>query len=115
MEALFSYGTLQQQAVQLDTFGKELIGEADTLAGFTIGEVEITDAAVLKSSGQRFHPILRYSGNLSDRVSGTIFLVTHDELKQADNYEVDDYKRVLLTFVSGKQAWCYIDAQAVLP
>ena len=115
MEALFSYGTLQQQTVQLDTFGRELIGEADTLAGFTIGEVEITDAAVLKSSGQRFHPILRYSGNLSDRVSGTIFLVTHDELKQADSYEVEDYKRVLLTFVSGKQAWCYIDAQAVLP
>ena len=115
MEALFSYGTLQQKNVQLETFGRELLGEADTLACFVLGEIEITDPMVLERSGKRFHPILRYTGNPQDSISGTIFLITSDELAQADEYEVDAYKRALLTFTSGRAAWCYIDAQANLP
>lgn len=34
MEKLFSYGTLQLEQVQLDTFGRLLEGQADTLQGY---------------------------------------------------------------------------------
>ena len=34
LEHLFSYGTLQTEAVQLATFGRKLVGEPDTLLGY---------------------------------------------------------------------------------
>ena len=88
MEKLFSYGTLQLEQVQLDTFGRLLEGEPATLTGYVVGEVEITDAAVLKSSGQRFHPALIKTGLTTDTVTGTIFTITEQELANADSYEV---------------------------
>lgn len=33
-EKLFSYGTLQQETVQLSTFGRKLQGTADVLIGY---------------------------------------------------------------------------------
>tara|TARA_B100000475_G_C14906592_1_gene277046 strand:- start:186 stop:362 length:177 start_codon:yes stop_codon:yes gene_type:complete len=58
MEKLFSYGTLQYPQVQLDTFGRLLEGQPATLTGYVVGEVEITDEAVLKAVGNVF--ILHY-------------------------------------------------------
>jgi hypothetical protein len=108
MEKLFSYGTLQYPQVQLDTFGRLLEGQPATLTGYVVGEVEITDEAVLKSSGQRFHPALLKTGNESDSVSGTIYLITEQELAQADNYEVDDYQRIAEKFLCHTNAWVYV-------
>ncbi|MDN3378765.1 MULTISPECIES: gamma-glutamylcyclotransferase family protein [unclassified Pseudoalteromonas] len=108
MEKLFSYGTLQLEQVQLDTFGRLLEGQTDTLQGYVVGEVEITDAAVLKSSGQRFHPALIKTGLATDTVTGTIFIITEQELDNADNYEVDDYIRVEELFSTGSSAWVYV-------
>ncbi|MGH9961724.1 MAG: gamma-glutamylcyclotransferase, partial [Pyrinomonadaceae bacterium] len=34
MPLLFSYGTLQQESVQLSTFGRLLQGQGDALLGF---------------------------------------------------------------------------------
>lgn len=59
---LFSYGTLQQENVQLATFGRRLDGVADTLPGFERTMIEITDPEVLATSGERFHPIVRRCG-----------------------------------------------------
>lgn len=109
-EHLFSYGTLRYKQVQLDTFGRELEGHEDVLSGYRVDQVEITDADVLASSGERFHPILRYSGNPDDTVSGWVLRVTAQELAQADEYEVDDYTRVSVTLRSGAQAWVYVEA-----
>ena len=108
MEKLFSYGTLQLTQVQLDTFGRLLEGQADTLKGYVVGEVEITDAAVLKSSGQRFHPALIKTGFVTDTVTGTIFTITEQELANADSYEVDDYVRIEESFSTGCNAWVYV-------
>ncbi|MCQ8879665.1 gamma-glutamylcyclotransferase [Pseudoalteromonas shioyasakiensis] len=108
MEKLFSYGTLQLEQVQLDTFGRLLQGEQATLTGYIVGEVEITDAAVLKSSGQRFHPALIKTGQAIDTVTGTIFTITQQELANADSYEVDDYVRVEELFSAGCNAWVYV-------
>ena len=111
MEKLFSYGTLQQHNVQLATFGRLLAGIADTLPGYIVGELEITDPAVLATSGKAFHPILRYTGKPTDRVAGTVFEITSAELAQADGYEVDDYQRRSAVLSSGISAWIYAAAK----
>ena len=80
MEYLFSYGTLRQQNVQLENFGRLLDGTEDTLEKFTLKEVEITDEVVLRVSDKKFHPILSYTGNEKDKVIGTVFKITSDEL-----------------------------------
>lgn len=108
MEKLFSYGTLQFKQVQLDTFNRLLEGEPATLTGYIVSEVEITDAGVLKSSGQRFHPALIKTDLMTDTVTGTIFSITEQELANADSYEVDDYIRVEELFSTGCNAWVYV-------
>lgn len=55
---LFSYGTLQDKAVQLANFGRELAGQADRMPGYRQDWVEITDPAVLAASGKAHHPIV---------------------------------------------------------
>ena len=109
MEYLFSYGTLRQQNVQLKNFGRLLNGAEDTLEKFTLKEIEITDQVVLEVSDKKFHPILSYTGNDKDKVVVTVFKITLDELLKADGYEVDDYKRVEVTLVSGIKSWVYVE------
>nr|WP_315033875.1 gamma-glutamylcyclotransferase family protein [uncultured Chryseobacterium sp.] len=108
MPYLFSYGTLQKEQVQLETFGRILQGEKDTLTGYKLDKVEITDPEVLRKSGQKFHPVLRFSGNDLDKVEGVLFEVTEEEILQADDYEVDDYKRIETIFASHKKGFIYV-------
>ncbi|KAF1051503.1 MAG: hypothetical protein GAK43_02379 [Stenotrophomonas maltophilia] len=107
---LFSYGTLQDKAVQLASFGRELVGRADALVGYRQDWLEITDPQVLATSGKTHHPIVRYSGVDSDRVAGTVFEISAEELLAADAYEVADYQRVSAQLQSGATAWVYIQA-----
>jgi gamma-glutamylcyclotransferase (GGCT)/AIG2-like uncharacterized protein YtfP len=113
VEWLFSYGTLQQPQVQLDTFGRLLHGQIDVLLGYQLAQLKITDPAVLASSGQSFHPILRQSENLAHQVSGTVFALSAAELAAADSYEVDEYKRIAITLMSGQTAWVYVAADSI--
>jgi gamma-glutamylcyclotransferase (GGCT)/AIG2-like uncharacterized protein YtfP len=108
MPLLFSYGTLRDPAVQRSTFGRELAGRADRIAGFRLGQVEITDPHVLAVSGQTHHPILAATGDPADTVDGGVFEVTDQELRRADDYEVDDYRRVEVPLASGGTAWVYV-------
>lgn len=108
MENLFSYGTLQLESVQNDTFGRKLEGYSDYLIGFKLTYIKITDEAVLASSGISEHPIITYTNNENDKVKGTVFIITEEELAQADSYEVDDYKRILVSLQSGKKSWVYV-------
>jgi gamma-glutamylcyclotransferase (GGCT)/AIG2-like uncharacterized protein YtfP len=113
MEKLFSYGTLQLENVQIETFGRTLTGSKDALLGYVLSEVRIRDEAVIRKSGMVFHPILKYTGNREDKVEGTVFEITHEELLKADEYEVEAYARTLADFKSGIQAWIYADAREV--
>jgi hypothetical protein len=108
-ERLFSYGTLQLEAVQLATFGRKLTGTPDALPGFAREMLKIEDAAVVATSGQTHHPIVRFTGSAEDAVDGMVFEVTPEELRNADSYEVAAYKRVAVTLRSGKQAWVYVE------
>jgi Gamma-glutamyl cyclotransferase, AIG2-like len=107
---LFSYGTLQSDSVQLASFGRLLQGSDDAMPGFCKDMLEITDPDVLKTSGERFHPVVSPSPNPADEVAGKVFRITADELAAADRYEVADYKRIEVMLKSGTNAWVYVKA-----
>lgn len=109
-EYLFSYGTLQLEQVQLATFGRKLDGQADEMPGYSLTMLKIDDPAVVATSGKTHHPVVAYTGNASQRVTGTVFAITAEELAHADEYEVDDYRRDRVTLASGISAWVYVDA-----
>lgn len=108
MEKLFSYGTLQLEQVQQSTFGRRLEGIKDTLIGYNLATLKINDPVVIEKSGTDIHPILRFTGISSDHVEGTVFDVSLNELKLTDEYEVDDYRRVVVKLKSGIDAWMYV-------
>ena len=107
---LFAYGTLQDRAVQMANFGRELEGRPDSLPGYSTSLIAIRDPAVVAKSGKTHHTIAERSTNLSDVVPGTVFEITALELSAADRYEVSEYTRVLVTLKSGVRAWVYVRA-----
>lgn len=114
-ESLFSYGTLQLEAVQLATFGRRLEGANDTLRGFELLALEIEDPAVVAISGKAQHTMASFTGRASDVVSGVVFAVTPEELRHADTYEVPAVARVAVVLQSGARAWAYVDARSAPP
>ena len=107
---LFSYGTLQDKAVQIANFGRELAGRHDAIPGYSQSMVAIDDPAVVATSGKTHHPIVQPSPDPNDEVAGMVFEITTQELASAGAYEVSDYKRIAVTLKSGVQAWVYVRA-----
>lgn len=112
MPLLFSYGTLQQPAVQMSVFGRPLDGKPDELVGFEQSVVEIHDPDAGAEGGTARHAIVRFTGRSESRVRGTVFEVSERELTSADVYEPAEYCRVSTTLASGAEAWVYADARA---
>ncbi len=107
-QLLFSYGTLQLEKVQIESFGRILKGVPDRLYNYKIGSLTITDLSVLEKSQTDTHPIAIKTNSVEDYIDGIVFEISNEELMQADKYEVDDYVRVLETFASGVSAWVYV-------
>lgn len=107
MPLLFSYGTLQQESVQLSTFGRRLNGDRDELLGFELGTMRVADAAFVATSGKADHAVVRFTGVSSARVSGMVFEISDEELAAADTYEPNGWVRVEGTLLSGRRAWVY--------
>ncbi|MBT3666655.1 MAG: gamma-glutamylcyclotransferase [Opitutae bacterium] len=107
MESLFSYGTLQLEEVQKALFGRILMGMKDQLPGYQVENLKIMDPHVIEKSGTDIHPILVFTGDSTDFVSGTVFEIDEEELKTADEYEVEEYERVSAKMSSGNEAWIY--------
>ena len=108
MEKLFSYGTLQQENVQLENYGRILEGSDDILEKYCLQQIEINNESVLRTSKKQFHPIIYFSGNKKDEISGKVFKITLDEIIRTDDYELNDYKRVKVNLKSGIKSWVYI-------
>lgn len=108
---LFSYGTLRLPDVQMASFGRLLDGTEDSMPGYRTDMLEITDPAVLATSGERYHPIVVPSDNPADTVPGTLFRLTEEEIWAADSYEVSDYARTRVKLTSGATAWVYVKAE----
>ena len=107
-EYLFSYGTLQAEAVQLASFGRKLEGEQDALAGYALSLIPLQGAAHVTHPGAAHLRNAQFTGNASDLVEGVRFAVTREELERADAYErTADYHRVRVKLRSGREAWVY--------
>ena len=112
MPLLFSYGSLQQENVQLATFGRRLHGQNDELARFERSLVKIEDPQVAAISGQTHHGNVTFNGRSDSRVGGAVLEITDAELFAADRHEkIAAYERVEVVLVSGKRAWVYVDAR----
>jgi len=111
MPRLFSYGTLQQDDVQLSTFGRLLQGSKDELPGFEPSLVPIEDQQVVAATGRTHHANVTFNGRNDSRVIGTVFEVTDAELEAADRFEEPaNYARIAVTLASGKHAWVYVSS-----
>ena len=106
-EYLFSYGTLRTEAVQLSIFGRKLAGQPDALVGYRLTTIEIQDQSFVAHSGA-VQRNLEYTGNSSDVVEGSAFIVTQQELERGDAYEPAEYRRVQVRLRSGLNAWVYL-------
>lgn len=114
MPLVFSYGSLQEEHVQLVTFGRLLRGERDDLPEFEPSSVPIEDPQVVAASGRTHHANATFTGRPDSRVSGTVFEVTDAELAASDQYErLAAYERIAAILASGKQAWVYVDERSV--
>ena len=107
-ELLFSYGTLQSEAIQLATFGRKLHGAEDALVGYRVKIIRIEDLDFVAASGTEAHRDLEFTGDPADYVEGTVYKVTPSELEQADAYEPNGYKRVLVQSRAGRNVWVYL-------
>ena len=109
-ELLFSYGTLRQPEVQRATFGREIDGRPDAIVGYHLEYVIITDPHVIATSGSDRHPILKPTDRADAAVEGMVFEISEADLAAADEYEVDDYRRITVPLRSGGDAWVYVFA-----
>lgn len=75
MPLLFSYGPLQQEAVQLATVGRRLNGHRNKLVGFVPSLVKIEDAALAERLGRTHHADAALVGDRKSRVPGMAFEV----------------------------------------
>jgi Gamma-glutamyl cyclotransferase, AIG2-like len=108
--ALFAYGTLRQENVQLATFGRLLGGRPDSLAGFALSTMTITDPNVIATSGSAVHTIARPSPDPGDRIPGLVFALTPAEIEAADRYEAGPIERIRVRLESGMEAFVYVSA-----
>lgn len=116
MPSLFSYGTLQQEPVQLATFGRALAGEPEALRGYQRDLVPVTDPTLVDRYGMSVTDTVAFTGSAQDVVTGTMLEVTDDELARSDAYEAPfDYDRRMVTLASGRTAWVYRHASSATP
>jgi gamma-glutamylcyclotransferase (GGCT)/AIG2-like uncharacterized protein YtfP len=110
-EYIFSYGTLQNDKVQIQLFGRKLAGKKDVLTGFRISPIVITDSKFLANNPEKNQLIVFPTGSHEDRIEGNCLELTEKELKSADQYEPEDYKRIKVILESGTEAWIYAGIQ----
>ena len=107
MAFVFSYGTLQNSQVQQQLLNRTLSASEDILTGYEKKQVEIKDPLVIKQSGERFHPILVKNSASTQEIYGSVLEVTGAELLKIDDYESENYERVMVELKSGKKVWLY--------
>ena len=95
---VFSYGTLQENEVQLGVFSRPLIGFEDELHEYIISDMKVAG----------LYPTLKHTGKKNDKIKGQVYTLTHQELQKADVYEGEAYERIQIKLGSGKNAWVYI-------
>lgn len=99
-EYLFTYGTLQQEDIQLTIFSRTLSGFNDTLSGYKLSDEKVVG----------IYPVMQNSDVPTDFVNGRVYMCSNKEILDIDKYEGPAYKRIKVTLNSGKSAWAYISS-----
>ncbi len=116
MPLIFSYGSLQQEAVQVSVYGRVLRGEPDALAGWVQTRIEVPKSHKAASLGTTHYANVVRSPQTSTSVEGTVLELTELELNASDEYEREaGYARVMITLASGRSAWVYVSAGSLAP
>ena len=111
MPLLFSYGSLREEKVQRETYGRPLDGHRDELPRYEPALVKIEDAQTVSAIGKTHHANVMWNGDNNSRVAGMVFEITDAELASTDVYEAKFfYKRIKATLASGREAWVYVHA-----
>tara|TARA_R110000868_G_scaffold158589_4_gene386812 strand:+ start:11553 stop:11864 length:312 start_codon:yes stop_codon:yes gene_type:complete len=95
---LFSYGSLQDEKIQLALYNRTLIGSKDKLIGYRRAKEKIASR----------YPIIFETNKPKDSIVGMVFHISDKELIETDTYEGDFYQRVKIILESGLTAWCYV-------
>ncbi len=112
MPFIFSYGSLQQDMVQLDTYGRRLLGTTDALPGYVQAFEEIEDPERAAAHKRTHYANVVLALDPASVVRGTVFDITEEELITTDRYEArDNYTRVEAVLKSGTRAWVYVSAR----
>ncbi len=98
-EYLFTYGTLQEEEIQLNLFKRKLKGDREVLEGFLLSKNRVYGR----------YPTISRTNNSMDIVEGMAYEVTPSELKKGDTYEGEGYERYKVVLASGKTAWAYME------
>ena len=105
---VFSFGTLRQESVQQTLYGGTVPTVPDSLVGWRLTTVRITDPAVIEASGSDLHPGIERSGDGADRVDGGVLTLDDAGLAATDRYESVGYERTSVVLASGREAWIYV-------
>jgi gamma-glutamylcyclotransferase (GGCT)/AIG2-like uncharacterized protein YtfP len=102
MENLFAYGSLREEEVQENIFGRILFGTPDKLIGYTQKTIEIEE-----EFGLTPYPIVVATDNPEDSIEGIIYKLSERELQLSDTYEGVHYKRIEVKLHSNEVVWLY--------
>ena len=91
MPNLFSYGTLQYEAVQLSTFGRPLKGVADALPGYRIIPCKSKIKNVIDLCGEETHKIVAPRDEQSVSLLVVLYDIIDDDLFHAVTYLCGNY------------------------
>lgn len=114
MQLLFSYGSLQEEAVQLSICGRKLRGEADELFDCVRTMIEVPKWHKAAQTGLTHYATVTFAPASGSSVPGTLLELTEAELSATDSYERDsEYVRVKAALISSRNAWVYVSASTV--
>ncbi len=96
--------------MQRALFGRPLTGTPDALQGFALSTIATRDPVAVATSGVVTHLALVPDAS-TPPIDGMLYALTDAELVKADDYEGADYRRIVVTFVSGADGWVYVKAE----
>lgn len=103
---IFSYGTLQDQKIQEELYGRTLSGHQDSLSGYILSTINLPE----NSLQQNTYFIAQYTGSPNDRITGFCYEITSAELLITDAYEGEAYTRKSVHLNSGRMCLVYTKA-----
>jgi hypothetical protein len=113
MALVFSYGSLQEEAVQLETFGRRLTGFPDALVGYETELVPVTRKDDPHYGRKTHHLNLKANGRAQSRVAGTALDVSDAELALTNRFEErSGYARIAARTAGGRDVWLYVAVPA---